>query len=95
MVAAIKKHLPLDVQFEIPQGGLFIWLRLPDNLSSKDLLPLALMEGVDFVPGDRFFPGSSLGRSRMRINFVVQPPDEIEEGIKRLSRAIEELSKSK
>jgi GntR family transcriptional regulator/MocR family aminotransferase len=95
MVAAIKKHLPMDVQFEIPQGGLFIWLRLPDNLSSEDLLPFALKEGVDFVPGKRFFPGSNQGGSWMRLNFVVQPPDEIEEGINRLSQAVEELSKGK
>jgi GntR family transcriptional regulator/MocR family aminotransferase len=95
MVAAIKKYLPADVQFEVPQGGLFIWLRLPNNLSSGDLLSLALKDGVDFVPGDRFFPGNRQGRSRMRLNFVVQPPDEIEEGINRLGQAIEELSKSK
>jgi len=91
MVAAIKKYVPVDVQFEIPQGGLFIWLKLPDNIYSDALLPLALKEGVDFVPGSRFFPDSSQGRSWIRLNFVVQPPDEIEEGVKRLVRAIGKL----
>lgn len=91
MVKAIKRFLPVDVQFEIPQGGLFIWLKLPDNFSSDDLLPVALKEGVDFVPGSRFFSDSSQGRNWMRLNFVVQPPDEIEEGIKRLGQAIEKL----
>jgi len=92
MVAAIKKYLPAEAQFEIPQGGLFIWLKLPGNLPSDKLLQLALKDGVDFVPGSRFFPGSSQGRSWIRLNFVVQPPDEIEEGIKRLGRAIGKLA---
>jgi GntR family transcriptional regulator/MocR family aminotransferase len=95
MVVAIKKYLPADVQFEVPQGGLFIWLKLPNNSSSEDLLPLACRAGVDFVPGRRFFPGGSQGVSWMRLNFVVQPPDEIGEGIKRLGQAIENLSKDK
>lgn len=95
MVDYIKKYLPANVRFEVPQGGLFIWLRLPGDLSSEDLLPLALREGVDFVPGDRFFPDSSQGTGWMRLNFVVQPPDEIEEGIRRLGRAIENLSSNK
>jgi GntR family transcriptional regulator/MocR family aminotransferase len=91
MVAAIKKFLPVGVQFEIPQGGLFIWLRLSDNLSSVDLLPLACGEGVDFIPGNRFFTDTNHGVSWMRLNFVVHPPDEIEKGIKRLGRVIENL----
>ena len=61
MVAAVKKYLPAETQFEIPQGGLFFWLKLPDNLSSNNLLPLALRQGVDFVPGGKFFSDSSQG----------------------------------
>jgi len=95
MVSAIKKFLPNDVEFDVPQGGLFIWLKLPGDLSSDDLLPLALKEGVDFVPGIRFFPDSSQGMSWMRLNFVVQPPEEIEKGIRRLSQVIDNLSDNK
>jgi len=95
MVEVINHYLPADVEFEIPQGGLFIWLKLPDKLSSEDLLPFALKGGVDFVPGTRFFPDSSQGTNWMRLNFVVQPPDEIEEGIARLGQAIEKLSNNK
>ena len=94
MVAALKQYLP-DIQFDIPQGGLFIWAQLPNNIVSDDLLPLALKRGVDFVPGSRFFPDSSQGSSWMRLNFVVQPRDKIEEGIKRLGQAIKGLVNSK
>jgi GntR family transcriptional regulator/MocR family aminotransferase len=95
MAAAIKEYLPIDVEFGVPQGGLFIWLKLPDNLPSDDLVPLALKEGVDFMPGSRFFPDSSDGRSWMRLNFVVQAPNDIVEGVKRLDRAIEKLVNNK
>jgi len=94
MVSAIKIYLPANVQFEIPQGGLFIWLKLPDNLSSDELLPLAFQEGVDFVAGSRFFPDRSQGLCWMRLNFVIHPPDEIEEGIIRLGQAIEKFLKN-
>jgi GntR family transcriptional regulator/MocR family aminotransferase len=95
MVAAIRRYLPAGVQFDTPQGGLFLWVRLPDKISSVDLLPLACKEGVDFVPGNRFFPDGIQGRDSMRLNFAVQTPDEIEEGVKRLGRAVKKLNDSK
>jgi len=92
MITAIGHHLPTSVRFDAPQGGLFIWLRLPSGISAEDLLPVACKEGVDFVPGSGFFPDSIEGREWMRLNFVVQAPDEIEEGIKRLGRSIEKVA---
>ena len=92
MILAINRYLPADVQFDVPQGGLFIWVRLPENISSDDLLPIALKAGVDFVPGSKFFPNSKQGEAWIRLNFVVQPPEKIEEGIKRLDQAIKSIS---
>ena len=91
MVAAIKRYLPANMQFDIPHGGLFLWVRLPDNVSADNLLPLACKEGVNFVPGSRFFQDGLQGKNWMRLNFVVQAPDEIEEGVKRLGSAIEKM----
>jgi GntR family transcriptional regulator/MocR family aminotransferase len=92
MLAAIGHHLPAEAHVNPPQGGLFIWLRLPDGLSSTELLPLACEEGVAFAPGSRFFPDGSRGERALRLNFAAQPPEEIEEGIKRLGKAIERLA---
>jgi DNA-binding transcriptional MocR family regulator len=92
MIAAIQRYLPPGIHFDTPQGGLFLWVRLPDKLSSEDLLPVARREGVDFVPGGRFFPDGLQGNDWMRLNFVLHSPDEIEEGIKRLGTAIEHLA---
>lgn len=91
MLAAIERYLPDGVVFDPPQGGLFIWLRLPDNLSSEKLLPIAWEEGVDFAMGNGFFPNSIEGRNWLRLNFVAQAPDQIDEGIKRLGKAIHRL----
>jgi len=92
MIAAIHNYLPADVHFDAPQGGLFLWVRLPDKISSDDLLPVARKEGVDFVPGSKFFPDGIQGKDWMRLNFVLHSPDEIEEGIRRLGSAIEQLA---
>ena len=91
MLAAIQRYLPPGVHVDPPQGGLFIWLQLPDNLSAEKLLTLAHEEGVDFVPGDHFFPNNSNGKDWLRLNFVVQPPDKIEAGIQRLGKALQRL----
>lgn len=92
MLAAIQRHLPSGVRFDPPQGGLFIWLQLPETLDSEKLLPLAREAGVDFAAGNGFFPDGIGGRNWLRLNFVSQPPDHINEGIKRLGKAIKRLS---
>ncbi|MBN1814313.1 MAG: PLP-dependent aminotransferase family protein [Anaerolineae bacterium] len=92
MLQAIDRHLPADVHVNPPQGGLFIWLQLPDDLSSEELLPLACAKGVAFAPGSTFFPDRSDGEHMMRLNFATHPPEVIEDGIKRLGKAIKQLT---
>jgi len=91
MISAIRRYLPAGVRFDPPQGGLFIWLQLPHGLTSEELLPLAWEEGVDFAPGNPFFPDGIQGNSWLRLNFVAQAPGQIEEGMKRLGKAIKRL----
>ena len=92
MVSAIDRYLPAGTAYDPPQGGLFLWLRLPEAMSADELLPLACEEGVSFAPGSHFFAGGSSGREWMRLNFVSQPAEEIEVGIKRLGKAIRRMS---
>ena len=91
MLSAIERYLPEGIIFDPPQGGLFIWLQLPEKLSSEMLLPLAWEQGVDFSPGNGFFSDGSDGRNWLRLNFVAQAPDQIEEGLRRLGRAAKRL----
>jgi 2-aminoadipate transaminase len=91
MVTAIIRYLPAGVSFETPQGGLHIWLRLPEGMSSDELLPLACREGVAFAPGSNFFPEGSGEQGWMRLNFVASSVEEIEVGIQRLGKAITQM----
>lgn len=91
MVKAIERYLPNKVSFDVPNGGLFIWLRLPNGMSTNELLPMACKEGVAFVPGKYFFIDHLNGDEWMRLNFASQPVEDIEEGIKRLGAAIRKL----
>ena len=70
---------------------MFVWLRLPGDLSADTLLPLAVEAGVDFMPGSSFYPDGTDDRGWLRLNFVVQPVEEIDEGIRRLGEAIRRL----
>ncbi len=88
MLEAIDRYLPADVSFDMPKGGLFIWLRLPNILSADELLPLACKEGVSFAPGNFFFTDGVSGGEWLRLNFASQPGEDIEEGIRRLGAAI-------
>ena len=89
MILALERHMPAGAQVHTPQGGLFAWLRLPGEGSSDRLLRLAVEEGVSYSPGGIFFPDGSRGEDYMRLNFVIQTPERIEAGIKRLRKAID------
>ncbi len=87
MLRAIDRYLPAGVCVTQPQGGLFIWLQLPEGMSTDHLLPIACDQGVAFAPGRAFYADEG-GESCMRLNFVAQPVENIEEGIQRLGKAI-------
>lgn len=91
MLGAIQRRLPDEIHLDPPLGGLFMWMKLPGNLSADELLPLAIREGVDFMPGSSFFLDSQDGASWLRLNFVVHDEGKIEEGIKRLAKAAKHL----
>lgn len=88
MISAIRRYLPQEVYFEIPRGGLYLWLRLPEGFSALSLLSPALQAGVEFTPGSWFFPNPVEGERYLRLNFATQPPDRIEEGIRRLGEVM-------
>jgi GntR family transcriptional regulator / MocR family aminotransferase len=94
MIAAIQRYLPDSVRFFTPQGGLFLWLRLPDNVLSQRLLPLAQQEGVEFTPGNWFFANPADGDHYLRLNFAIHTPEEIVLGIQRLARAFTRLERN-
>jgi 2-aminoadipate transaminase len=87
MVAAIGRHFPPGLRWVNPDGGLFIWVKLPPELDANQLLTEALEHKVAFVPGYPFFPTGG-GRNTLRLNFSYPTPEEIETGIERLGRVL-------
>ncbi len=75
-----------------PQGGLFVWLRLPEGASAVRRLPLAAEEGVEYAPGPRFFPQPAEGEGYIWLNFAMQTHKDIDEGIRRLGRVLQRLN---
>jgi 2-aminoadipate transaminase len=90
MIAAIEEYFPAEVRFTRPEGGMFLWVTLPEPLSALELFEHAVKENVAFVPGTPFFVDGG-GAHCMRLNFSNADEDTIEEGIKRLGRIIKKL----
>ena len=91
IISALEEFFPPEASWTHPQGGLFVWITLPDYVDTPQLLSVALENGVTFVPGDGCYPaGSGLGRSSMRACFSYEEPEKIREAIRRLSVVIEE-----
>ncbi len=96
MLAALQREMQgLDVQWNSPDGGMFLWARLPQGLNAADLLPRAVDKGVAFVPGAAFFAGEPDTRS-LRLSFVTASAEQIDTGIAALAAAIrEQLTKGR
>lgn len=91
-LAAASKHLPPGSRWNIPQGGLYLWVELPKaGPTAAELFISAIQMGVGYAIGNVFFTNGS-GTYNMRINYSAQKPSEIEEGFKRLGRAWRELA---
>ena len=90
MVSMIEKTFPQEAKCTRPEGGMFLWVTLPENLSSLDLFELAKKENVAFVPGKAFYVDGG-GDNTLRLNFSNSDDEKIEEGIKRLAKVIKKL----
>ncbi|MCJ7423874.1 PLP-dependent aminotransferase family protein [Candidatus Bathyarchaeota archaeon] len=89
MLAALKKHMPKGVTWTNPEGGLFLWVRLPKHISANDLLPKAIANKVAYVIGSAFHC-SGKGQNTLRLNFSYPTEQQIDEGIQRLAKMIRE-----
>jgi len=90
MMSAIKKYFPKDVKYTDPEGGMFIWVTLPEGKSSMELFDLAIKRKIAFVPGDPFYVGKK-NLNTFRLNYSNSDADSIEKGIRILAECMEEL----
>lgn len=87
MLAALAKHMPEGVTWNTPEGGMFLWVDLPQRVDSMELLQAAIAERVAFVPGAPFYADNAR-MNTLRLSFVTVPPAKIDEGIARLAALI-------
>ncbi|MCX4916203.1 PLP-dependent aminotransferase family protein [Streptomyces sp. NBC_00687] len=87
MLAGIGDALPAGSTWTRPEGGMFLWARLPEPYDTTALLRTVVEHGVAYVPGAPFYAGTPEA-STMRLCFVTQTPDEIAEGLRRLASGL-------
>ncbi len=91
MLASLKEFFPPEVTWTHPEGGLFLWVTMPEGMDSHALIEPALAQKVAFVPGDSFYPEDTPeARRHMRLNFSKPSAEQIREGIRGLSIAVKE-----
>ncbi len=89
MLGAMDAYFPPGVEWTHPQGGLFLWGMLPEDVNAADVLKVAIEQKVAFVPGAPFY-SSGGGHNTMRLNFSYATPEKIREGISRLGKVLQE-----
>ena len=87
MVRAIRQDFPDSVSYTVPDGGMFLWITLPDGCNSMDIFNKAMEQKVAVLPGIPFYTDGG-GINTLRLNFTNSSCEQIEEGITRLSRVL-------
>ncbi len=96
MLRALQRYMPVEegVSWTKPQGGLFLWLRLPAGMNADELFHEALKQNVAYVIGSAFHCDGS-GQNTMRLNFSYPSEEQIDEGIKRLANVVKSRLKAR
>ena len=87
MLGALAEYMPEGVSWTHPQGGLFLFLTLPEGFDAVDFYDTALDAGVAYVAGN-FFRTDGSGRNTMRLNFSFMTAERIREGVALLAKLI-------
>lgn len=89
MLEALEENFPPGVNWTRPQGGMFLWVTLPEGMDAAEVLPKAVEKMVAFVPGGPFHADGG-GENTLRLNFSNAQPEMIQEGIARLGQVLKE-----
>ncbi|MFC7394200.1 PLP-dependent aminotransferase family protein [Scopulibacillus cellulosilyticus] len=87
MLSSIKEFFPKSLNYSVPEGGLFIWIELPESVDSGELFTKCLESNVAFVPGTPFFPNGTK-KNTCRLNYSNMSKDKIIEGMKRMGEVL-------
>ena len=85
----MEEEFPAGVEFTRPDGGLFLWVTVPEGVSARKVFDKCIEQKVAAVIGDAFYPNEKTDRS-MRVNYSCMSDEKIVEGVKRMAKAIRE-----
>ena len=88
MLGALDAQMPDGCRWTTPAGGFYVWLKLPEGINAKAMLPRAVSSRVAYVPGTGFYADGG-GTDHLRLSYCFPPPDRIREGVRRLASVIE------
>ncbi|MGF6373765.1 DNA-binding transcriptional MocR family regulator [Paraburkholderia sp. RAU6.4a] len=86
---ALDTHLARHIAFHRPAGGMFVWARLNAARDASDYLRVCIEQNVMFVPGVAFYKDAA-DRAALRLSFAAPGAEEIETGVHRMNRALEQ-----
>ena len=87
MISALAEHIP-EASWNVPDGGFYVWVKLPEGLDAKSMLPRAVTARVAYVAGSAFYIDGS-GTDHMRLSYCFPTPDRIREGVRRLATVVD------
>jgi 2-aminoadipate transaminase len=90
MLESLEEHFPAGAKWVKPDGGLFLWVTLPEDISAIDVFPRAVEEKVAFVPGAYFFAQGG-GENTLRLNFSNATFEQLQTGCARLGKVLKEF----
>ncbi len=93
MLEALEEFMPEGVEWTKPDGGMFVWVTLPEGIDTKLMMEKAVAKGVAYVPGEAFFAHRDV-KNTLRLNFTYVPEETLREGVRRLAEVIEEEIKA-
>jgi len=93
MLDELEKQMPPEVQWTKPEGGIFLWLTLPEYINADELFVEASQYKVSFIPGSKFYPEGQEKFNTLRLNFTYSTFEQIEKGIHSLAELLKEKIK--
>ncbi len=89
VLAAARRHLPVDIRYAVPAEGMFLWFEMPESFDAGRMMETDGMElGVLLIPGSAFSTGGGL-KNCMRASFSMIAPGDVDEGMRRFAAMIE------
>ncbi len=88
LLSALETHLPEGCSWNIPDGGFYVWLTVPEGVDTKAMLPRAVTARVAYASGTGFY-ADGLGSRQLRLSYCYPTPERITEGVRRLATVLE------